>query len=785
MMNAIWCFVSSVGMACAYFGLKLYMVLLAGRIICTKTSFDRLSGLIAGWLIILAFQNGLILALSACGYMYQSFFVIIIISIVLFTCRWDVVKSSLLMIKEKNFWICPEIIGICLVLTLIWLRSLFFYDFTWDAQTYGIPRLALWLNSGSIFNHMATLQLNLFANEWNAEINDLAFALFSSDYIGFGFGNLEILLWLFISIVWVSRLVGLSNKWALVLAAVLGSVPAMIGLACTIKGDLLAVVAFIISVGWLILAHKDKSSLSAMFCLISSTLAIGAKISAILPALAVFCFACGIFGGNWAHEVSKIKPLTRVGFFLILMIFSSRFWVNWFVYKNPIKRIDVEQAHSSLSNLFQNLQIVKHRFFYVLDEVQGKGAMWALSGSMGGAVWFLVITCILLMTCKILKYRRIYKLHDINKSKISEVVDNSYLMFVGGCILVGTVVSMTLSPAYPWTFRYFAPGIYLVLIFIGATLLRLSPRYLRIEIKALAVLSFLINIHIVSRGGEVIPFSNLKTLTKELKEANTSLKRICLLLKGPYLLANVELLGLDSGLPLKILAFKDLETSLIPFLGSNAQNHIQLVDNEENLLLNSAQPRWDVVAILQKCKLRDPLLKRKIEQQGYEVLVDNEEYVIALPSHRVELKALLDLSQIKWTPYNSMADVKMQISNGFPAVQSTIPVDSGFVSQPLCFKGGNLVKAEFEGEIESEENHAGHLSLHGKKSLILLSSGKYNPSETYKGIFSSEKAGGERISFGLGGWGKGSGNIRLRNLKLYEFRVKNQVCTNISSLKDK
>jgi hypothetical protein len=93
------------------------------------------------------------------------------------------------------------------------------------------------MNSGSVFNHMPTPQLNLFVNEWNAEINDLGFALFSNDYIGFGFGNLEILLWLFISIVWVTRLVGLSNEWAFVLAAVLGSAPAMVGLACTIKGD--------------------------------------------------------------------------------------------------------------------------------------------------------------------------------------------------------------------------------------------------------------------------------------------------------------------------------------------------------------------------------------------------------------------------------------------------------------------------------------------------------------------------------------------------------------------
>jgi hypothetical protein len=146
-------------------------------------------------------------------------------------------------------------------------------------------------------------------------------------------------------------------------------------------------------VGWLILAHNEKSALAAILCFISCTLAIGAKISAILPVLAVLCIACGVSRVSWFRGVFKIKPLTRVCFFLILVIFSSRFWANWIIYKNPFKRIDVEQAHFSLNNLIQNLEIVKLRFFYVLDEIKGKGAMWALSGSMGGAVWFLVIAC--------------------------------------------------------------------------------------------------------------------------------------------------------------------------------------------------------------------------------------------------------------------------------------------------------------------------------------------------------------------------------------------------------
>jgi hypothetical protein len=43
------------------------------------------------------------------------------------------------------------------------------------------------------------------------------------------------------------------------------------------------------------------------------------------------------------------------------------------------------------------LSVAAIRMFGIWDEVQGKGAMWSLAGSMGGAAWFVVITALIIL----------------------------------------------------------------------------------------------------------------------------------------------------------------------------------------------------------------------------------------------------------------------------------------------------------------------------------------------------------------------------------------------------
>lgn len=772
-MSTTTTFIFEAGMASAYLAIKLFLVFAVAKLIQPRWALDRLSSLIAGWLIVQALQAGLVLGLSAVGLLYQPYFLTLTLIFAALVC-WRTRMLSLPRESVNPSWRDhPALIAIGGILILMWVRSLFLYDFTWDAQTYGLPRLAIWLNSGSVFVHMPTLQLNLFVNEWNAELNSLAFALVSGGYLGFAFGNLEVLLWLFVSIAWVARLLGASAYSAIVLSEVLGSTPAMIGLASTIKGDLLAIVAFVIAAGWLIHAMKDKSALAVVLCLLSATLAIGAKISVALPVIAVLSVAAGMLRRTRGiREISRLNAVTKSVLFLSLMVFSSRLWTNWVVYGNPLKRIDAERAHFSLGNMFANLDLAGIRLFGILDEVQGKGAMWALAGSMGGSAWFVVASCLLVLTHAWGGYWARTR-NRINSGASDQVIATSWLMMVMGSVLFAVLVSMTLSPAYLWNFRYFAPGILLLMIGIGVfSQSGIQTVWQQRSLKALAAVAVLVNIVITVRPGEVVPKLNLVALAAEIKQADTQLKRMSLFIKGPYEMASVDALGLDSGAPLKILVFKDLETSFIPFLGSRAQNLIQTVSNGSDLLAAAAQPGWDVVAILQKQELRDPALKDALELKGYWVLVDNLQYVIAFPKKRITIAPVLDMDEVQWTTWNSADGVRMAIHDGVPEVQSARPVDSGFSSQEFHFKGSFLIRASFEGEIEGAGTHAGHLSLHGLQPIIRLPAGKYTSTQIKQGIFSlSEGKTVQRLAFGLGGWSEGSGSLRLKKLEVYQLQV--------------
>jgi uncharacterized protein YneF (UPF0154 family) len=779
-------------MASAYLALKLFLVFSIAKLIRPKWAFDRVSSLIAGWLLIQALQSGIILGLSAVSLLNHPYFVAFSLLSASLVC-WRTRSLQFDSWPDHKSWRSHlPLISIAFVLFAMWLRSLFFYDYSWDAQTYGIPRLVIWLNYGSLFVHMPTLQLNMFVNEWNAEINAMAYALASGAYLGFGFGNLEVLLVLFFTITWVALLLGAPVFWALCLSAVLGSAPAMLGLASTIKGDLLACTAFVMAFGWLIHIKRGGSSPQLAFgmLLLSSALAVGSKISVVLPVLAIFALATVLIGGSGIRNLWRLKVLTKVGLVAGLLVFSSRFWINWVVYGNPLKRIDAEQARFSFYHMFGNLELAGDRMFGVWEEMQGKGLMWALAGSMGLTAWFIAFVSLIAIFVAVRQFNRVLPQHPrLSSEMFVEKYDNSpeklftlsgpevsvkWLTLVGMSILVTTVAAMTLMKAYPWTFRYFAPGIITLLLGIGATTIRINTLQRQGGVLVIsAVLVVVMNFAITSRPGEVLPTPHLRSLVSGIEQASSPLKRISLILNGPYQTAAVEALGLDSDKPLNILAFKDLNTSFIPFLGSHAQNKIQTVANGKDLLITSAQRGWDVVAILDPIQYRDRSLSRALEQQGYLIAVDNATYVIALSKSRVVLTPSTELKELKWSPWNSESGGKISASSGALEVESDHLIETGFISQQLRFNGLTLVRASFEGAITGLGTHAAHLSLHGKQPIITLPTGTYRSSRVFEGIV---PVLGEdllqRLSFGLGGWGAvGSGHLQLTKLEVFQLHI--------------
>lgn len=632
--------------ASAFFFLKLWLVFALAKLIRKSWALDHISGLISGWLLLLAFQHSIILALSAAGLMSQPYFLTLMLAASLLL-HW---KSRSVpfspWIEDKSAWNLLPLIAILFVLLAMWLRSIFFFDYTWDALTYGIPRLVMWLNYGSVFISMPTPQLNLFVNEWNAELNALGYALASGGYTGFAFGNLEILLLLFLTVVWVAVLLGARMFWALCLAAVIGSAPAVLGLATTTKGDLLACTAFLASLGWLI--HIKQRGPSTAFAygmlLLALTLAVGSKVSVALSALTMGVLALALIDRRGVREILQLPALTKLAILAGLAAFSARLLTNWVVYENPLKRMHHEKAQFSLNHLFENLAQTWERLFSFGDIFPNDERSWALMANMGGAAWLILITALMASAAWMVLRNRALRQNpqpgnglsdahlDDRNSTTSDLdrlkPDLKWLMFVCACLAMATVAGMTLSAAAPWAFRYHAPGIITLLIVIGAVSI---PVGLRGNWRAALVLASLIvvaiNLAITSRPGEIVP-APLGDLTAKIKIADSAQKRIHLYVRDPYKSAAVDRAGLDVAQPLNILVFHTPDTALAPFVGSRAQNRIRTVADENELLAISSLPGWDIVAVLLKKEMRNQQTVHALKQQGYFVVADNAKYLI-------------------------------------------------------------------------------------------------------------------------------------------------------------
>lgn len=743
----------------------------------------------ASWLSVQAAQTAILLILSVAYLLVSSIF---LVSVVLLAILIYVLTRSI----RLPFW--PEKIGcrdrwllaaIAIPLLVMWVRAMFLYDFTWDAQTYGFPRLAMWLNYGSVFVHMPTPQLNLFVNEWNGELNSLAYALASNSYLGFAFGNVEVLVALVVTLIWIARLLDAPKFWALSLAAMLSSAPALLGLASTVKGDLLACVSFLMTVGWLIHIKRGKTSPLALGMLVlSASLSVGSKISVVVPLLVILAFAIPLIKADDLRKIARLPLSIKLALIAGVGMFSSRFWINWVVYANPVKRIDGEQASFSVHHMVTNLALAGERIFNFWDDVRTGEQFWALSANMGTAAWAILI--VIFLTVVTVRRRKTGRdTRQPTKTSAPSTLSFENTLFRGNgaqihlawlfalCIalFVSTAAIMTLTEAHPWSFRYFAPGLIGLLLAIGAVALRgeISLRQANL-IAAISVLVVASNLAITLRQGEIMPTRHLTALVDIVKDTNTPLKRMSLLVPGPFQDASVDALALDSDTPLHILALNAVDCSMLPFLGSHAQNRIQTVADSAQLTNISAHGDWDVIAVIQKAAQRDPSLLQVLERQGYWVAVDNDEYLIAVPKTSATLTPVIDLSQLQWTSWNADSGAKLNVLNHVPEIGSSKPIDAGFYSQELTLRGPLVVIAAFDGDlVDAVGSHAAHISLFGKQPVLLLPPGRYTSGKEFQAVIPRvEPNGRSRLAFGLGGWALGSGQLRLTKLDVFKLRVK-------------
>lgn len=485
----------------AYLFLKVAAVWAVGKGFSARFGHDRLTALLAGWMMVNAGQNALILGLSAFDALSQPLYIL---------CALFAVAAVYAAMRQSRFPAISEAdvpqarlilaLGLLAILLLLfWLRAGFGADYTWDAQTYGVPRLAIWLNYGTVFVHMPTIQLNLFVNEWNGELNALAYGLAAGSYTAFNYANLEVLAGFMAVVFWLARLFGAPVLNALCLMLILGSMPAILGLASTLKGDLLGCVGLLFAAGWLLrLLRGDRSGVNLILLLLAASWALGAKISVLLPLLVLIIVAGLAQRRNLTAAMIGLPRSMLLWAGAGLLIFSSRFWANWFVYGNPLQRVDAEKVVFQPGYVLDNLVLAFARIFPGLIETPANHLSWALSNDMGVAAWFLSAALLLWVVL-----RRFTNATASAKAKpaVMFAMPGLLPLLLAG-IAMAVLATMFLTPAFNWNFRYFLPGLLLLFIAAGARLQEL-PRWHATPLLIGSLLVVVANVALAVRPGEI------------------------------------------------------------------------------------------------------------------------------------------------------------------------------------------------------------------------------------------------------------------------------------------
>ncbi|MCX7320344.1 MAG: hypothetical protein NT113_12925, partial [Hyphomicrobiales bacterium] len=431
-------------------------------------------------------------------------------------------------------------------------------------------------------------------------------------------------------------------------------------------------------------------------------------------------------------------------------ILTSRFWANWVSYATPLKRVDGEQAAFAAANLNLNLSVALHQLF-PLPSLAGNGDYYALSASLGATVWWLIIAVLASCALRAIPSRK-------PSSTGMKCADASppgtfWLSAVAAGLIAATLLTMAMVPSYPWTFRYFLPGVLIVILIVFSLLPKNSLNGpVAISSAALIVVTC-INLAAVFRPGELVPGGAFSP--SRIFLADTLLKRISL--NYPFLIekAAVDELHLDDAAPKRIIVFQRVDAALASLFGSRAQNSIEMTASLEQLLREAAQRRWDVVAISHKRRPPSSILD-DIATLGYDIVVNNEYFMLAVPVGRVKREAILSLSAVDWRAFGEAPHVGYPNGGNQPEVESDVDADVGVVSQSFRVCGLLKVVARVEGEVASSGADAAHISLHGETKLLSFKPGRYTS---------------RRLSFGLGGWSVGRGRLRLVDLQLTQLAL--------------
>jgi hypothetical protein len=723
---------------------------------------NRPYSVLAAWLLLQLAQDLSIQLLSAFGALSQASVASVFVS-----CQVAALFAAFKKRTTREFLRLPSKYSApYLLLFFGWafvllIRNLMYTDLTWDAQAYGLPRLALWKIYRSVFTYMPTEQLNIFSNEWNGELNALAYGLFSGSVQGYALGGFEVLLVLLVSLFWLFRLWDVPRPIAFIFALFLASAPAVVGLSCVTKGDLLACLAFAMLLGSMIRSIKSGPNAELLvFGCLAGSLAVGAKISTAFGVVALLGFSYVYFLRH--AKVKRIPIAELIVAFLGSGIFLARYVANYLIWGNPFQRI--EKASFSVGNLVGNAKITAERAIPIFEPKEIRTYSWALSSDWG------VVFAILLVGF-------LFSLLVDGKLKARAQADKAVGRISGPLVAVLLIIVSTAAitlasivPA-PWTMRYFLPFILPLVVAILAWLhIRLGKFPMLLTYAA--VLGLMANSLYIAKRGEIFPGS-IKGLVSAIRRGEEPADQYRLF-RGIHQNAKASEIGLDQKGGKKVLLLNSIDSQILPFFGKKETNKVRMVADERQLESNLIDPEWDVVAITKRERTAGSLdLCRKIiGPSAYTVVADNPAYLIAIPRRRVKNADSVELEPLRWSVWNFDTDVAYERGKGSLSVSSKHPVDSGYICDALPSSHDLLIQMRAEGRVNGEGTFAAHLSVLGSEPLIRFPSGEVSDNVVYSRVLLRSDAGKEaHLVFGLGGMTKAEGRIELRSISIQPVEI--------------
>lgn len=582
----------------ATFLLKFIVILLVS--ICfyqKKNTFAE--AFTCGWVIVYVFQIALMLFLSCFTMLNRKTIgltLILLVIILLYlvnkkiTYMIGIAHRQLIDMPLSQYVIWG---GMILLSIYIMGHNIHFYDSTWDAHTYGLPRIEMFIQKESLFVNMKTEALNIFCNEWNGEINGIFYGIMGGNNQCIFWGNAEIFIYSFVVVDWFCNKIGINRLGRNICLLFYCGMPIVVLLAMTLKGDLLAITLFLLSLGWLIAYLKDEDNNSLFFLIISLGLLAGTKIS-MLPFVGLCTLSILLFYIISSTSV-KVLRLKIVSAFqplfwgvILAAVGCFRYILNFVFYGDFFQRVGTEKINISWGNFKTSLTELIKTLFLTDNVFTHTGNVDVLNldlGIIGIPLVFLFPVLLVGFVIYLREKKSLLKMFFILMPSIG-----SFIFF------------MCSTYWFPWSFRYYAPWICAITFVLVGILQKITVKVFTIDLKKIfvaasiwmGIIAIYSTIALSMKYGEVT-----HGIWEEAKDRTLIEREYAF---HPYLLESYD--GTEDVFDFfteiktgkKVLVCNAIDSAISYLFGENNSNDITFcIPSELGDMINEEE--WDVISV--------------------------------------------------------------------------------------------------------------------------------------------------------------------------------------------